>query len=77
MRDDNGGCLGVIVEFILNILGYSTRGGDALGWLGHWAVWLVTFGRVVLDPERWSTILIGFVVLVALVSAIGICKLGD
>jgi len=54
--------IGGLLEFVLT----TCHTGEWLGYLGSWAIRLLTMNRCQLDPESWNAMAVGFVVLVAL-----------
>ncbi len=77
--DEMGGCLTAVLRCIgglLDLVGGVTDLAQGLGQLGRWPFRIITFGRVDLDPERWPAILLGFILLVMLLTLIGLWETG-
>ena len=73
--DEMGGCLAALIRVIGGMLElFATTSGwsDVLGFIGRWFVKLITLGRVDLDAESWTAILIGFGVFVGLITLLAL-----
>jgi hypothetical protein len=73
--DEAAGCLAVIFRLlggVADVLLETGYFGEIFGYLGSWAVRLVTLGRYKPDPESVSAVLLGLALVVALMVITGL-----